>query len=94
MFALYTHQSVELDTDRDVPKKNMTCVFFLPSEGLVVEIEIHFVIGFNFVGGAIAIEELFYFGEDIEEIVLSRRHNLKIFIIRKLHRDFLGPRFG
>lgn len=66
MFALDTHQSVELDTDRDVP-----------SEGLVVEIEIHFVIGFNFVGGAIAIEELFHFGEDIEEIVLSRRHNIE-----------------
>lgn len=61
---------------------------------MVVEIEIHFVIGFNFVGGAIAIEELFHFGEDIKEIVLSRRHNLKIFIIRKLHRDFLGPRFS
>ena len=61
------NQRVELDTDGHVPL-----------QGRVIELKPHLVIGVNLVARPVSVEEGFNLGQNVEEVILPRRHDLEL----------------
>ena len=61
------NQRVELDSDGHVPLQRR-----------VIELKPHLVIGVNLVTRPVRVEEGFHLGQNIEEVILPRRHDLEL----------------